>query len=982
MIETLRRIVFFVLITTAIPAAFAQTQFWAGLGSFRDVARAERELEAARDALQDSYSIVPSETANGYVYRVLSGPLESRDEAQARIATAKAAGFGHAWLLATSDQTTGGSSFANDAPDVYDVSSGRWQDLDDDLDSDSSYHDEITELLGPTETDDAYQSTPDVELRKRAGEQEIIEEAPEEYRVHKLRRDARAGPASERGPPGAEPTTAYSASPRPAPIILPRFNHADTRIEIDGLLTESEWTRAKTLDDFVTIEPDTLAEPPYRTVARLLYTERGLYVSFELEQPADSLVRWLSARDKGQLNRDHVGVILDTSGTGRYGYWIGLALGDNQFDGTLRPERELSDRWDAAWYGATAETPTGWAAEIFLPWSQTAMPKTDGSRQMGLYVSRKMSTLGERWAIPALPPTQAKFISAMRPIQMEGVNPRQQWSLFPFASVTYDELDDKNRYKVGADVFWRPSTNFQLTGTVNPDFGNVESDDVIVNLTAFETFFPEKRLFFLEGQEIFVTTPRADPDNNREPLSLLNTRRIGGKPRPPDAPGVRVPLAELSQPAELLGAAKFTGQAGGLRFGALGAMEDDVQFHVGAQNIGQSGSDYGVARVLYESSSGGGYRSIGWLGTAALHPDRDALVHGIDAHYLSDSGRWKWDSQFLYSDVDDDADPEQGQGYGGLLDLVYTQRRGLKFTAGVSYFDDRLDINDLGFLRRNDALNVKLGMQWVRAGIDWAREALYQPFVEHEWNDAGEMVRSGFGLRQRYLLNNLARLELSANFFPKRFEDRNSFGNGSYRIEERPDITIEYESDTAMRFSYWSEAFFAGEQQGGAAMGLFGGIRWRPRLGLNLNLWGGYIDRDGWLLHQEGRNFTTFQAEELEAAFELDYFPSARHQFRLALQWIGIRAEEDAFFLIPQRPGSLIETDKPPGPSDNFALSQLSFQARYRWQIAPLSDLFVVYTRNGLRNTDRDDFGGLFESAFNDPLTAELTVKLRYRFGS
>ena len=108
-----------------------------------------------------------------------------------------------------------------------------------------------------------------------------------------------------------------------------------------------------------------------------------------------------------------------------------------------------------------------------------------------------------------LPFSKPRFISGFSPASLEGVNPRQQWEVYPYVSATSDEISNEADGRGGIDVAWRPSSNLQLTATVNPDFGSVESDDVVVNLTAYETFFPEKRLFFLEGNEVFVTTPRS-----------------------------------------------------------------------------------------------------------------------------------------------------------------------------------------------------------------------------------------------------------------------------------------------------------------------------------------------------------------------------------------------------------------------------------------------------------------------------------------
>jgi len=107
---------------------------------------------------------------------------------------------------------------------------------------------------------------------------------------------------------------------------------------------------------------------------------------------------------------------------------------------------------------------------------------------------------------------------------------RQQWEAFPYASGTSDIIRDDGEARAGVDLAWRPSSNLQLTATINPDFGSVESDDVVVNLTAYETYFPEKRLFFLEGTEVFETTPRSRSDwsgpkektrNAREAVSFM-----------------------------------------------------------------------------------------------------------------------------------------------------------------------------------------------------------------------------------------------------------------------------------------------------------------------------------------------------------------------------------------------------------------------------------------------------------------------------
>ncbi len=135
---------------------------------------------------------------------------------------------------------------------------------------------------------------------------------------------------------------------------------------------------------------------------------------------------------------------LDTSGEGRYGFWFSVALGDSHSDGTILPERQYSSNWDGPWYGVTQTTATGWSAEMFIPWGTVAMPSSGPTRHMGLYMSRRVGYLEERWGWPALPPTKPKFMSVLQPIELDDVAPRQQFSLYPFLAATWDEVQQRN----------------------------------------------------------------------------------------------------------------------------------------------------------------------------------------------------------------------------------------------------------------------------------------------------------------------------------------------------------------------------------------------------------------------------------------------------------------------------------------------------------------------------------------------------------
>ena len=762
------------------------------------------------------------------------------------------------------------------------------------------------------------------------------------------------------------------------PIQLLRVDHDDLRIEIDGHIDEQIWQQIQPIDKMKVTKPDTLADVPYKTNMRVFYTERGIYVSFDMEQPQDTIIERFVARDEFHVSRDRIDFTLDTSGDGRYGYWMGLSVGDSQMDGTILPERQYGLTWDGAWYGATQRTDKGWSAEFYIPWSQMAMPKAGSSRRIGIRSSRFLSSLNETWGWPALTETQPRFISRFQQLDLETVDPRQNWSIFPYASGTLDKVTDESRYKAGMDLFWRPSTNFQLTGTINPDFGSVEADNVVVNLTADETFFPEKRLFFQEGREIFQLSGRRG-DSRQQPLTVLNTRRIGGRPREVSLPpGVELSDREELKNADIITAAKATGQIGAFRYGVLAAFEDDTDY-IADDNLrySQDGRDFGAFRILYEDSKGAAYRGIGWISTLVAHPEADAVVHGTDFHYLTTTGKWNINGQVLVSDRD-----ESGTGTGGTADVTYTSDQGLKHEFQMTLLDDTIDVNDLGFQTRNDVNEFQYQVQWVKSGLRRVRNFQLSPFVRYAVNGDGRATNSVIATSGSLTFNNLFNVSGFFAYLPPRYDDRNSFGNGTFELRKRSRGELNFNSDYSKPISFFGKVGFAKEAVYGTSIDTKLGVTWRPKHNLSMQFQVEHSDKDGWLLHQEDQDFTTFQAKQWQPQLNLEYFVSSKQQIRLAMQWVGIRAFEDRFYTLPVDDTKLVEGPKPAGETDDFSISQLNFQIRYRWQIAPLSDLFIVYTKGDKQRTGLQQFDDLFRDNWNNPLGDQLVIKLRYRLGS
>src|SRR5690606_27160335 len=286
----------------------------------------------------------------------------------------------------------------------------------------------------------------------------------------------------------------------------------------------------------------------------------------------------------------------------------------------------------------------------FLPWSLAAMSgagsaagMADASRPIGVWFMRNIKALNRGFAWPAIEPTRPTFVADLHRMQVPSYTVRVLGWL-PYAAGTHDLLSERSEMRGGLDLFWKPDAQKQLSVTLNPDFGQVESDDLVVNFSAIETFFSEKRPFFTEGQSLF------DLRTTNEGR-FINTRRIGGAP---DAGPEGV--------SDILAAVKFTGLSHRLEYGAFGAFEDDSSI--------ADGRTFAAARLRYNLDG----TALGYLGTLTHRPtlDRDAQVHVVDANWTGMAGV-SVNGQLVGTRIEQAAPPAgDANGYGAVLTARYS----------------------------------------------------------------------------------------------------------------------------------------------------------------------------------------------------------------------------------------------------------------------------------------------------------------------
>jgi hypothetical protein len=727
-------------------------------------------------------------------------------------------------------------------------------------------------------------------------------------------------------------------------------------ITIDGRLDEPEWRQAQSFSDFRVTEPLTRAPAAHATELLILPLPDALYVGMRAEHPADQRTHGHSPRDAPNMDADPAILAIDFEGQGKTAYEFTVTISGSMRDSIILNQSDLSRDWDADWIARTAEDAHGWSAEWRIPWSTAPEgPVRDGKRTIGVYAARFIKRESVRYAFPAIELLGANFVRDFRRIEIPHYN-APMLDLYPYASATHDMLSGATRGRAGFDLFWKPNGRNQVSAAVNPDFGQVESDDLVVNFSAIETFFEEKRPFFTQGQQLFdlrMSTLGLDASNR-----LVNTRRIGAAPD-----------AGAEGASDILAAVKYTGISGDHEYGVFGAVERDSSL--------AQGRSFMVGRWRHVHSD----FSLGYLGTATRHPTlgRDAYVHAVDLNWRPTPGL-ALTGLALLSDIHASAPGGSARGYGGWARLDYQPGGRWQHQLSASWFDRRLDFNDLGYQRRADLAELKtdsqLFIRQYRHG-SIADNGYWHLALDHPYTTRGERLvaldefghffqwRSGAGSYLVYV-----------HEWPG-FDDLLTRGNGSVRMPPRHNWAVDYQSAIHGRFRFYAAAY--AREQGFTSYTRE--LQLKPKFFVNddlsLELTLDYFDSPNWLIWLAGRQVGIYRRQELSSNFGVNWYPTSRQELRLRMQWVGLAAQgRQAYDLAAD--GTPVPAGVVPG---DFTVSTLGLQLRYRYEFHPLSDLYVVYSRGGDGSlTDRSEtLREQFTRAWNQTDTSLLFVKLRYR---
>ena len=392
---------------------------------------------------------------------------------------------------------------------------------------------------------------------------------------------------------GIDPPTARAVLAAEAPVI-------------DGRDHDALWQHTNVITAFQEWDPTEGKEARFPTEAHIAYDRANLYVFIRCFDPhPDSIIRRIGRRDDFPQS-DRVVLLVDSYLDRRTGYEFGVTAAGGRYDAALYDDGNEDDAWDAVWDVATRIDSLGWTAEFRIPLSQL---RYDQQREhtFGFAINRDLYRYNERISWPVFSRSAAGMVSQFAEVSgFDDLEAPRRLEAAPYAvtkNVQRIAGGDRGRaqeFSVGADLKYRVASNVTLDATINPDFGQVEADPGVLNLTAFETFFPERRPFFVAGRGVF-RVPINCNSVNCGGEGLFYSRRIGRAPTLADLYG------DASSPSSttILGAAKLTGRLGsGLQLGVLDAVTGKMA-GVDGQTI-EPATNYAVVRLDQDYHRGDG----------------------------------------------------------------------------------------------------------------------------------------------------------------------------------------------------------------------------------------------------------------------------------------------------------------------------------------------------------------------------------------
>ncbi|HYC50527.1 MAG TPA: DUF5916 domain-containing protein [Gemmatimonadaceae bacterium] len=668
------------------------------------------------------------------------------------------------------------------------------------------------------------------------------------------------------GSAGAAAVPAGRAARRDGPVIL------------DGRLDDVAWRSADALRGFTQSWPNPGQPASDSTEARVLYDDDAILVGIRAyDARPDSIAAQLARRDASGIYSDWLHVVIDSYHDRRTGFRFSVNPKGVQKDVFHSNDTGEDLNWDAVWDVATRVDSLGWVAEIRIPLSQLrfgdAAPQAE--RRWGFQVQRDVARREERSSWSPWKAEDGAYVSKFGTIGgITNLSQPQRLEVLPYVSTKvtrapgggasatnpfFEKTD--TRPNIGADVKYGLPAGLTLTATINPDFGQVELDPAQVNLSAFETFFEEKRPFFLEGSDVF-SFGRLRHHNDYGGQTFFYTRRIGRPPsRFPSGAGIQ--YVDMPEETSIAGAAKVSGRVGPWTVGILDALtleeRADVAGPTGtvdSSTVVEPLSNFFSGRVRRDFRSG--QSVLGGMLTMLNRQQSATFTNllttssgfaGTDFEHRWSNGRYILGGFVVGSRVNASSsvlnsiqrssarylhrpdattlsyDPGRTSLTGHYTELVLSQTGKWFGSLAVKEVSPYFEINDVGFQTRVDyrAISPFYGYQTNQAD-SWSRSKFFGLWTNHTWNFDGNKIYEGIGGSSSVTLTNFWGGNLGASYQLPVYSDRLLRGGPLAYMPASYNVNGSFYTDTRRRIwfnPYVNLAKTLGEDSWSASGGIY-----------------------------------------------------------------------------------------------------------------------------------------------------------------
>lgn len=774
-------------------------------------------------------------------------------------------------------------------------------------------------------------------------------------------------------------------------------------IQVDGKLNEESWQQAVPAGDFIIYNPHNGMPSAYRTEVRLLYDDDALYIGAEMfDNYPDSIFTELGQRDDGDINADHFWVEISPFNDGLNGDMFKVSASNVQIDNKIATTESWghnSDTWDAVWQSRTAINNDGWVAEIKIPYSALRFPRS-ATQLWGINFWREVRRTRETSSWNFVTKEFGSSIAHLGELAgIRDVKPPLRLSLVPYLSGYLEHVTDVpgvgTSYNGGLDIKVGLTESFTLDATLIPDFGQVQSDDHVLNLSPYEVKYNEKRPFFMEGTELF---------NKGD---IFYSRRIGGTPHL--VSDVHDMLEEnetvIRNPAEvsLLNATKISGRTrGGLGIGIFNAVTNSTWAEVENTITGDTRrimteplTNYNML-VLDQTLKNDSYISA--MNTSVIRSGEKnenfytANVTGFEALVKTSDRLWSASAGAALSQKYYSSGPT-ALGHSLNFNAGKTGGR-FRTDYNLSLMSDTYDPNDMGYLRNNNEIEHSVDFSYntyepfgnimtTRTEIDFSYGQLYNPRA---------FTTAGVSLDAMILLMNYWSLSLELELTPwgedDYFEPRTS--DMSMYYHRPPAFQAGFRGDTDKSKKFYiqgSAAYYRGwsdYDQHAYAWSLQPEFRASRRLSFSYSFSVENMFNDiGYVPGNTGEGITFGKRDVATITNTLSgalIFSSGSY-LTLRGRHYWSRADYDGDYFTLQPDGSLTDrTFSTPLNNNDVNTNFLNIDVVYTWRFAPGSELSLVWKNSIWSEGDiiiRNGFEN-FTDLLSVPQTNSLSLKILY----